>query len=260
MGAGPLNNGEIIEKAIGILANTMRMYVEVHMRFGELSKVDPEEAIDNIDRAFEMKLEAFHTLYDVSKSCFPYFDHGDTAILILVRNAIHHRDHPLFQSLNRRLHLEEGIERWLGASFLLAYHPALHESPLRMSHPVRLDDVDSRLDASLGSPYLDKSVGGAGAARRLDVVNAQLGLPAIREHALQNGYPADQTYLDLMPIFVSAVSKVFREMKAAGLRFRGFDAETYRIPFTTEVEVDLGNPMFRRLRLRGRGSLDFVPD
>ena len=56
----------------------MRMYVETHTRFGELFEVDPEEAIDNLDRTFEMKLEAFHTLYDVSKGLFPYFRHGDT--------------------------------------------------------------------------------------------------------------------------------------------------------------------------------------
>ena len=56
-----------IEGAISTLANTMRLYVESHMRFGELFKVDREEAINNLDRAFEAKLEAFHTLYDVSK-------------------------------------------------------------------------------------------------------------------------------------------------------------------------------------------------
>lgn len=49
----------------------MRLYGEAQMRFGNLVQVDPEEAVDNVDRAFEAKLEAFHTLYDVSKEHFP---------------------------------------------------------------------------------------------------------------------------------------------------------------------------------------------
>ena len=37
------------------------------MRFPSLMEVDREEAITNLDLAFEAKLEMFHTLYDVSK-------------------------------------------------------------------------------------------------------------------------------------------------------------------------------------------------
>ncbi|MFU0505622.1 hypothetical protein [Pseudaminobacter sp. NGMCC 1.201702] len=254
-----MSSNQIIEGAISTLANTMRMYVEAHLRFGRLFKVDPEEAIDNLDRTFEMKLEAFHMLYDVSKRLFPYFDHGDTIVLIAVRNAIHHRDHPLFRSLNRRLHLEGGLDRWRGASFLLGSHPTLHGAPIRMSHHVRLDDLDARLDPSHASPYLDTFVSGDRAVRRLEVIDGQLGLPTIRERGLQNRYPKDQIYLDLMPIFVSAVCKVFKAMKAAGLAFKGFDAETYVIPFASELEVDLGSPVLKQLRLSGLGPLDPIP-
>lgn len=41
----------------------------------------------------EAKLETFHSLYDVAKDLFDYFDHEDTAVLILLRNAVHHRNH-----------------------------------------------------------------------------------------------------------------------------------------------------------------------
>jgi hypothetical protein len=227
----------------------MRMYVEAHLRFAELFEVDPEEAINNIDRTFEMKLEAFHALYDISKALFPYFDHGDTALLIIVRNALHHRDHPLFRSLNRHLHLEGGRERWLGASLLLASHPTLHGAPIRMSHHITLNDIEARLDPSHASPYFDKSVRAEKAALRLMAIEAQLALPVIRKRGLEDGYPKDQTYLDLMPIFVSAVCKVFKAMSVAGIDFKGFDAETYMIPFTSELEVDLVNPEFKLLKL-----------
>lgn len=238
----------------------MRIYVEAYIRFGDLFKIDPEEAIDNLDRAFEMKLEAFHTLYDVSNKLFPYFKHGDTALLITVRNAIHHRDHPLFRSLKRRLHLDEGgVERWLGASFLLASRSTLHGAPVRMSHHVRMDDIDARIDPSLSSPYLDTFVSGTKAADRLKVIEHQLGFPEIRRFGSQHRYPNDQTYLDLMPIFISAVCKVFKVMKGAGIGFKGFDAETYSTPFTSELEIDLDSHTFMELRFHGWGPLDLIP-
>ncbi|SDE16249.1 hypothetical protein SAMN05660405_02541 [Psychrobacter pacificensis] len=37
------------------------------MRFHKLKLVDGEEAINNLDCAFEAKLEAFHSLYDVNR-------------------------------------------------------------------------------------------------------------------------------------------------------------------------------------------------
>lgn len=256
----PLDSSIIVENAISALANTMRICGEAHMRFGDLFKIDPEEAIDNIDRSFEMMLESFHTLYDVSKYLFPYFEHGDTALVIAVRNAIHHRDHPLFRSLRRRLHLDRGgVERWLGASFLLASHPTRHGALIRMSHHVRLDDLDARLDPSRASPYLDTFVNVTKAADRFVLIESQLGLPAIREFRSRHRYPDDQTYLDLGPIFVSAICRVFKAMIAAGINFRDFDASTYVGPFTTEIEVDLSSQDFKQLRLRGWGPLDLIP-
>ena len=255
-----MHSSTIVEDAASTLANTMRLYVEAHFRFADLFKIDPEEAIDNIDRAFEAKLVAFQSLYDVSKTLFAYFDHGDTALIIAIRNAIHHRDHPLFRSLRRRLHLDEGgVERWLGASFLLASQPTLHGAPVWMSHHVRLDDVDSRLDPSRASPFLDTGASMAKIAGRIELIDRRLALPAIRRFRDRHRFPDDQTYVDLMPIFVSAVCKVFKAMKHAGIGFNRFDARTYLAPFTSELEIDLGNHDFRQLRMRGWGALDLMP-
>jgi len=256
----PLDSSQIIENAISSLANTMRICGEAYMRFSDLLKIDPEEAIGNIDRSFEMVLESFHTLHDVSKHLFPYFDHGDTALVIAVRNAIHHRNHPLFRSLQRRLHLDRGgVEHWLGASFLLASHPTLHGALILMSHHVRLDDLDARLDPSRASPYLDSVVRGAKATTRFSLIDSQLGLPAIREFRSRHRYPDDQTYLDLVPICVSAICKVFKAMNAGGISFKDFDANTYLAPFTTEIAIDLSRQDLKQLRLRGWGPLDLIP-
>ena len=58
---------EIVQRAVSRLANTMRIYGEEHIRYKGLVAIDKEEAIENLDRAWEATLEAFHTLYDVSK-------------------------------------------------------------------------------------------------------------------------------------------------------------------------------------------------
>ena len=191
-----------IESAIGTLANTMRLYVESQLRFNELFAIDREEAIDNVDRALEAKLEAFHTLYDVSKSVFPYFDHADTSLLIAMRNAIHHRNHPLFRSLKHRLFLEHRPSKWRGASFLLAAHGTPNGAPPMMSHHFQLADFRARLDPSVSSPYLDITVTADKAQRRADLVEKQLSLAAIDTQATKERYPKDQVYLDLVPIFI----------------------------------------------------------
>jgi len=256
---GILSDHRVIEGAVRNLANAMRIFGEQHMDFAATFKVDREEAIDNVDRTFEMKLEAFHTLYDVSRDIFPYFDHADTSLLIAVRNGIHHRNHPLFCTLNHRLHIEDGVERWAGASFLLARHPTTHGGEIQMSHHVRLDDLDARLNPLVASQYLDSFLSGSKAEKRFELISAGLSLQTIRDRASQERYPADQVYLDLMPIFVSAVCKVFKAVKTAGIGFKGFDASTYAEPFTSELAADLNRLSFKRLWLRGYGPLDLIP-
>ncbi len=219
------------------------------MSFHELVLIDREEAIDNLDRASEAKLEAFHTLYDVSKPTFSYFAYGDTSLLIAIRNALHHRDHPLFRSLYARLVLDDDPARWRGASFLLATFPTLHGAPIRMRHFVRLDDLDARLNPGIAFPYLDNLTRAGRLEERFRLVDRDLALGAIRAEAVRERYPQDQVYLDLMPVFISAVVRVFKAMKAAGFAFKGFDADTYSGPFTSEIEVDLGRPQLSAFRV-----------
>lgn len=111
-----------IQRAWERLSNPMRLYSEAAMQFPSLVKVDREEAITNMDLAFEAKLETFHTLYDVSMGTpgFKYFDHGDMSLLIVLRNAIHHWDHDLFESMAARLGQEGGLEKLAGAELMLA--------------------------------------------------------------------------------------------------------------------------------------------
>lgn len=137
-------NVNAIESAISRLANTMRLYGETQIGYGRLFRVDRKEAVNNLDRALEAKLEAFHTLYDASKRQFPYFDHGDCTCLIVMRNAIHHRDHQLFKSFQAEVLLADP-RRHLGASYLQARHKMVSGEPSFMEHYFRIDDFRQRL-------------------------------------------------------------------------------------------------------------------
>lgn len=67
-----MGNVTIITNAIGRFANAMRLYGEAFIRYRGLAAIDREEAIHNLDRAFEQNLESFHTLYEYRKGCLTF--------------------------------------------------------------------------------------------------------------------------------------------------------------------------------------------
>lgn len=88
----PKNTMKNKQRSLDKLCNTIRIYNEERIKSKSLFFVDKEEAINNLDRAFDAKLEAFHSLYDVTKTEIKYFDYADTSLIILIRNAIHQED------------------------------------------------------------------------------------------------------------------------------------------------------------------------
>lgn len=239
---------KIKQIAVDKLSNTMRMYGEARFNFERLKLVDKEEAINNLDRAFEAKLEAFHSLYDVTKSDFNYFEHADTALLILIRNAIHHRDHDLFISWNKEMLLNGGLERNNGAEFLLTSNRVCDKPPV-MQYYYKLEDVFFRLDKNLGSPFLENRMRTQQKEHLLKMLDDQLKFKDIVDYAKSERYPIKQIYLNLIPIFTSAVVKVFTELKSKGLRFEGYDAKVYEEPFTNELNVDYSVIDYKPLRV-----------
>jgi hypothetical protein len=140
----------------------------------------------------------------------------------------------------------------VGASFLLASYPTLHGASIRMHHYVKLEDIRARLDPDFASPHLEAMMKIERAERRFALIEQELALEKVREQGSVQRFPDDQVYLDLVPVFTSAVCRVFKAMKLAGIAFKGFDAETYVVPFTTEIEVDLAHPIFAVSRVEGR--------
>lgn len=229
---------KIKQAAVGRLANSMRLFVEANIAFKRLKNVDLEEGIDNLDRTFEGKLEAFHSLYDVDKNDFDYFAHADCSLLILLRNAIHHRDHELFRSWNAQMFSDGGPRRFQGAQFLLASHRVV-DAPKVMRQFYKAEDFIARLDPVLNSSGLERKMGPQRRGQQLDAIGKGLGFSDIFSKCDAESYPRDQAYINVIPIFISAVSRVFKSLKARGVPFVGFDAATYERPFTEELHVDV---------------------
>lgn len=238
----------IQEQALSKLANAMRIYGEAHMNFDRLKLIDAEEAIDNLDRAMEAKLEAFHSLYDVTKEQFDYFNHADTAILILLRNAIHHRNHLLFKTWNQEIGLNDGHKKYLGAEFLLASHNVLTNGH-KMKHLYKLEDFYLRVDSSLASKYIEVRMNPKNRKKLLNQLENDLSFGELKKYAKNERYPLKQVYINIIPIYISATVRVFKALKDNGIKFLGFDANAYKESFTNELEVDLSSFDFSTIRI-----------
>lgn len=217
------------------------------MRLHKLKLVDGEEAINNLDCAFEAKLEAFHSLYDVTQDGFDYFSHGDTALLILLRNAVHHRNHLLFKSWNQDIGLNNGYKKYLGAEFILASHEVVDASHV-MKHFYKLEDFYSRIDPKLDSTYLVDRMKDKDKLKLLNQIKNELGFDLITAYAKEGRYPTKQIYVNLIPIYIPAVCKVFKALSDQGIEFIGFDANAYKEPFTNGLEVDFSSINYTPIR------------
>lgn len=196
----------------------MRSYVEASLDFERLRRIDQEEAINNVDRAFEAKLEKFHALYDVTKDLpgFDYFGHGDTSLIVILRNAIHHRDHELFVSWNALIGLNNGIAKLAGAAFLLA-STTPNSDTLTSRFYLRLQDFYDRL----GNPKVKNP------AHLRAMWDAELKYADIRSKGVSERYPAKQVYVDVMPAFIKAIGRTSRWLEATGFKPGGSDGATY---------------------------------
>ncbi|WP_246713252.1 hypothetical protein [Ensifer adhaerens] len=220
---------KIRQQAITTLSNNMRRYVEANLNFAKLKHVDLEEAIDNLDRAFEAKVEGFHSLYDVDKNDFDYFAHPDTALIIVLRNALHHRDHEIFRSWNADMYQDGGPYRFLGAEFLLAAH-YVNNAPRVAGQFYKLQDFFMRIDPALSSPALERRMGDRSRRQILQHFSEDLGFKEILLKAEAERYPLKQIYINVVPIFISATCRVFKSLKQRGMKFEGFDASAYEHP------------------------------
>ncbi|AOY65558.1 hypothetical protein XEUV181_11250 [Xanthomonas euvesicatoria] len=117
-----------------------------------------------------------------------------------------------------------------------------------MMHLIKLEDIYERLDPRRESVYLNQ-MGKANALPRFVTLENGLAFERVWEKARKDRYPTKQVYLDLLPIFNSAVSRIFIALDMAGVPFQGFDANAYKSTFIEELKTDLQHFDFFGLRM-----------
>ncbi|WP_298410210.1 hypothetical protein [Janthinobacterium sp.] len=122
-------------------------------------------------------------IYDVTKASktFDYSGHGDTSLLIVMRNALHrHHDHDLLKSWNARIGLNNGMKRLSGAEFLLGSTTPKEDIFTGRSY-YRLDDFYERL----------KHLKVSNSEKYQTNWDAELQFAAIAKAGVGERYPAD---------------------------------------------------------------------
>jgi len=231
---------ETIQIAVEKISNSMRIYGENSSNSYRLFQLgEKEEATNNLDRAFESKLEAFHSLYDVTKNKFNYFLYADTSLLILLRNAIHHKDHLLFKSWNAEMHLNSGMKKMAGATFLMVNYKLEGQAS---QYYYKLEDIFDRID-------IEKKMSEKNRKILLKLLNEELFFSKIKDDSQLKRFPLSQVYINVIPIFISAMSKVFKEFKHLGIKLNGFDSDVYSKHFASMEPIDFSKLTYKELKI-----------
>ena len=172
----------------------MRLYGEQAIRSNALASVDLEEAVDSLDRAFDAKLEHFHSLYDCLKTNGTnLFGHGASATVILVRNARHHDRTGLFQSWNALMLKQGGLLRMQGASFLLVGYRLAGEEGGVSEYYVRRSDFEHLLRKP--SRFIPKPED----LRML--LRQDLAFDVVDQYGHKHRFPQEQVFVNLVERF-----------------------------------------------------------
>ncbi|EMC1043128.1 hypothetical protein ACMD47_001826 [Serratia marcescens] len=240
---------DILQHAVEKLCNALRLNAEEAYKFDSLVKVDKEEAVANIDATFERVLETFHSLYDVSKNKIGlnFLEHSDTSLIIVLRNAIHHRDHPLFRSWHFVAADDAWSKRHYGASLLLSNYDTFSPTKPYFIYYYKLMDLFDRLDPERNSDYQalfprkpeERSLMFKGMCE-------SFGFEDILNNAAKERYPLKQVYFNVYPILHSALVRVFGALKATDFEPKGYDTGVYIKHFSTECIFNLKKPVFKR--------------
>lgn len=94
---------------------------------------------------------------------------------------------------------------------------------------------------------------GHSSIKRADATRAQwdkeLAFSAMAKRASDEGHPDDQVYVDIVPIFISAIRRVAGWLRASGITPQRFDGLTYVDHFNGLTPFDLTTPTYKPLRI-----------
>lgn len=230
---------------INELSTEMRIYNE--QRFKKyLIEVDKEEYITNLINSQKSMLEKYHALYDQLKpytNKFNYFDYGECILIVEIRNIVHHSLYPLRNWLESMM-LHDRFRKYNGAEFLLANYEGY--------------DVIQRPLVEIYFNYEDIVIYNSQKANQsknnLSKYAKDLSFNIIKEYADSERYPYKQIYINIMPIILNSLKKVYSFISS---EFNiipddlNYDGNVYFSMITSEDDLDifLNKPIYKRQKI-----------
>jgi hypothetical protein len=136
----------------------------------------------------------------------------------------------------------------INTEFILASHEVVDASHV-MRHFYKLEDFYFRVDPELESPYIEDKMSPKNKYKLLNQIKSELNFDLITAYARDEGYRTKQIYVNLIPIYISAVGKVFKKLNEKGVEFIGFDANAYKEQFINELKIDFSSINYTPIRI-----------
>jgi len=230
---------------INELSTEMRIYNEQRLK-KYLIEVDKEEYITNLINSQKSMLEKYHALYDQLKpytNKFNYFDYGECILIVEIRNIVHHSLYPLRNWLESMM-LHDRFRKYNGAEFLLANYEGY--------------DVIQRPLVEIYFNYEDIVIYNSQKANQsknnLSKYAKDLSFNIIKEYADSERYPYKQIYINIMPIILNSLKKVYSFISS---EFNiipddlNYDGNVYFSMITSEDDLDifLNKPIYKKQKI-----------
>lgn len=205
------------------LAQAFRVFAEQQFKFHRLLLVDAPEAVGNLDHAIDGILNAFHGLFDDTKTeandAFNFYDDPLCAFVLRLRNARHHNQANGLRNIYRRARYEE-----LTVDYLLVDFAAGEEGGSYGEYYIAWADVIA--------------IHNAQPKKYADVIAAsyqELHADEFEAWCEERGYSEAQIFVNLIPIIAAACSSCTSALKEF-IEPQSGEAEAFLRIFT-EVET-----------------------
>ena len=218
------------------LAQAFRVFTEQTYRFRPLFQIDAPEAVGNLDHAVEGILNAFHGLYDAvnqNPDCaFDFYSDPLCAFVLSVRNARHHNHANGIRSIYRCARAEPET-----VDYILVDFPSLDQDGGGTFAEYFLSWSD--ILEYLNDRRARYPVQTAGAI-------AAMGGNEFEPWCLDQGYPLQRIFFNMIPIFVGAGIACTGTI-AEHVQPDSVEAEAFLDLFQTDVNADFGAPSYTEL-------------
>ena len=193
---------EYVTDAFEEIAHSLRILVEAYIGSKDLMKIDPDEAVGNIEHALTASLNAFASLFDAIMkeqrgNSIDWYEIPELAIILILRNARHHNHAKKIRTVYS-YYMQEDKYCTNSINYLFVKAPTL-QMPYNfkiMEIYISWGDFSRLLEMSRKESKIHDST------KRL--VQIYMNSENISAYAKQNEVTAESVFVDIVPLIINA--------------------------------------------------------